>query len=183
MLEKFGRGFERVIFQLPDGLQEEYYIKKEQPTVAVFAVTDTNNVILVEQFRPGPKKVINELPGGFIDAGEMPRQAAERELFEETEYIGSFQHLLSFHDCAYSTRVRHYFLATDCQKKAPQKYTRQNKDAQKEDVRVVLTPFVDFQKTIFENPMTDVACALAALSMLLGSHSVLKKKKIQKAAS
>lgn len=176
VFEKFGRGLERVMFQLPDGSQDEYYIKKEQPTVAVFAVTDMNDVILVEQFRPGPKKVIRELPGGFIDAGETPRQAAERELFEETGYIGSFQYLFPFHDCAYSTRVRHCFLATGCQKKSSHTYTRQ-----KEDACIVFIPLVDFYKTIFQNPMTDVACALAALSVLSSSpFGIIKNKKPRK---
>ena len=37
------------------------------------AVLDQNNeIILAKQFRPGPKKILLELPGGMIDDNETP---------------------------------------------------------------------------------------------------------------
>jgi ADP-ribose pyrophosphatase len=56
--------------------------------VAVFAVTQDGRFPLVRQFRPASEMVTLELPGGHVDPGESPQQAAERELREETGYVG-----------------------------------------------------------------------------------------------
>jgi ADP-ribose pyrophosphatase len=59
--------------------------------VAVLAVTDADELILVEQPRPAVGKRVIELPAGLVgdlaaDPNEDPALAAERELFEETGY-------------------------------------------------------------------------------------------------
>lgn len=45
-------------------------------------------IILQKQFRPPINKVTIEVPAGLIDAGETAEQCAERELKEETGYVG-----------------------------------------------------------------------------------------------
>ena len=59
--------------------------------VAVIAITDDRQLVLVEQKRPAFQKYVIELPAGL--AGDIPYQedepftaAATRELFEETGY-------------------------------------------------------------------------------------------------
>lgn len=59
--------------------------------VAVVAITDDQQLVLVEQKRPALQKSVIELPAGL--AGDIPYQedepltaAANRELFEETGY-------------------------------------------------------------------------------------------------
>lgn len=59
--------------------------------VAVIAITDDRQLVLVEQKRPALQKYVIELPAGL--AGDIPYQedeplvaAATRELFEETGY-------------------------------------------------------------------------------------------------
>lgn len=56
--------------------------------VNVIALTADQRVVLVRQFRAGASRVCLEIPGGMIDPGEDPREAAARELAEETGYTG-----------------------------------------------------------------------------------------------
>jgi 8-oxo-dGTP pyrophosphatase MutT (NUDIX family) len=52
----------------------------------VVAVTPADEVVLVWQYRFGTDALSLEIPGGVIDPGESPLEAATRELFEETGY-------------------------------------------------------------------------------------------------
>jgi ADP-ribose pyrophosphatase len=44
--------------------------------------------IIILQYRPPVDAICVEFPAGLIDAGETPEEAAERELKEETGYVG-----------------------------------------------------------------------------------------------
>ncbi len=52
----------------------------------VVAITAQHEVVLVWQYRFGTDALSLEIPGGVIDANESPREAARRELREETGY-------------------------------------------------------------------------------------------------
>ncbi len=52
----------------------------------VVAVTPDDRVVLVWQYRFGTDALSLEIPGGVIDPGEAPEDAARRELREETGY-------------------------------------------------------------------------------------------------
>lgn len=110
------RRYLRRVFRRQDGRVEVCEVKHERPVVCVLALTREGNVVLVRQFRPGPESVLLELPGGGIERGEMPIQAIRRELLEETGYEGTLVAVGTGLSCAYSTRVRHHFVATNCRK-------------------------------------------------------------------
>lgn len=72
--------------EFADGSTFEYVYLKSRGTVAVAAFTEDNKMILTRQYRHPLGKVVYDIPGGAIEAGETPLQAALRELEEETGY-------------------------------------------------------------------------------------------------
>jgi ADP-ribose pyrophosphatase len=57
--------------------------------VAIVAVTDDKEVLLIRQFRPPVNGYVIEFPAGLNDRGDTLEEAAERELLEETGYSAS----------------------------------------------------------------------------------------------
>jgi 8-oxo-dGTP pyrophosphatase MutT (NUDIX family) len=56
------------------------------PWVNVVALTGERRLVVVRQYRFGNGSVTTEIPGGVVDPGEAPEDAARRELREETGY-------------------------------------------------------------------------------------------------
>lgn len=67
------------------GITLEYLNKSDAICFVLFNETK-EKVILVKQYRPGPKDYTLEICAGLIDPGENPIEAAFRELREETGY-------------------------------------------------------------------------------------------------
>lgn len=67
--------------------------------VCVLAVTATNKIVLVKQYRKAIEKVSYEIPAGKLEIGENtdPEAAALRELEEETAYSGKLRLLYDFY--------------------------------------------------------------------------------------
>jgi ADP-ribose pyrophosphatase len=61
----------------------------------VVAVTDDGRVVMVWQYRFGTDEMSLEVPGGVVDPGESPEEAARRELREETGFEAESFELLS----------------------------------------------------------------------------------------
>jgi len=158
--QKYSRKIEKVMFRLPDGKESDFYIKKEGPAVAVLALTKENEVILVHQFRPGPKKTLDELPGGYIDVNETPEEAGLRELREETGYTGKAHFVTMVLDCAYSTMERQCVVITDCEKVSGQKLDST------EFAEVVLMSLDEFRALLKSGQMTDVEVGYIGLDYL-----------------
>ena len=56
--------------------------------VAVAAITENNEILLVRQFRYPYKEVLSEIPAGKLEKGEDPFDAVKREQMEETGTFG-----------------------------------------------------------------------------------------------
>jgi ADP-ribose pyrophosphatase len=85
----------QILSETPPGGGEPHYAIRGKDFVVIVAVTLTNQILLVRQFRPAVGTVTLELPAGHIDPGETPEQAARRELIEETGHTAKTFKLLA----------------------------------------------------------------------------------------
>ena len=103
--------------ELPDGRTAGRDVVKHPGAVAVIAITEDNELILVHQFRKPVEAVTLEIPAGVPKPGEDGARAAKRELEEETGFRAAkvekvFEGYVS---PGYSNEVLQYYWATDLQ--------------------------------------------------------------------
>lgn len=104
--------------QLPDGqVIEKWLISEAQDVVMIFAVTESDGAIFVEQYKHGMRSLSLDLSAGYVDASDTsPLSAAQRELEEETGYVSAtWTCLASLVVSPNRSKARiHYYLATGC---------------------------------------------------------------------
>lgn len=75
--------------KLPDGkVNPEYYVLEYPDWVSVIAITTDGQFVVERQYRHGLGETHFELPAGVCEKGELPIDAARRELLEETGFGG-----------------------------------------------------------------------------------------------
>jgi ADP-ribose pyrophosphatase len=147
-------------YEMPNGKVAYFDMTGGTNGVSVFALTKENKVLVVTQFRPGPCGLTVELPGGGMDKGEGPLEAAARELLEETGYAGAKPVLLGHSQHPYSLHKSFSVLITDCEKVADQ-----NLD-ETEDVEVGDIDLDVYIEHIMDSSYSDTATVYRALSRL-----------------
>lgn len=101
--------------QMPDGRKTTREIVEHSECIAVVAVDEKDNVLLVKQYRTPVEKELLEIPAGGIDAGEKPEEAVRREMQEETGFLPrKLVRLGGFYSApGFCTEYLHLYLATD----------------------------------------------------------------------
>lgn len=102
-------------FLLPNGKTNDYDILDDNIFASIVPITMDNEVLMVEEFRPGPERKLLAFPAGYIHKDEPPAEAAKRELMEETGYQAKHIELLKEVPGPYSHIIKYSFLATGCQ--------------------------------------------------------------------
>ena len=131
--------------------------------IAVVAVDDADNILLVRQFRTPVNRVLLEIPAGGIEDGEHPEDCLRRELQEETGYLpGKIQRLGGFYAApGYCSEYLHVFLATDL---SESRLIAEDTD----EIEVVRVPAAEIMAMIDSGEICD-AKSIAGLLKYIGS--------------
>ena len=129
--------------------------------IAVVALDEQGNVLLVRQFRHAVDKFLLEIPAGGIDPGEGPMDSVRRELQEEIGYFPrKIDKLGGFYATpGYGTEYLHCFLATDL---VPARLVAEDTD----NIELVRVPRDKIPRLIASGEICD-AKSIAALLMFL----------------
>jgi len=143
----------------PAQAEGDFIVCESADWVLVIAITADGDVVFVRQYRHGLRQVVLELPGGVIDPGESPEEAAVRELQEETGYAaGSVRHLgRLMPNPALNDAHCHVVLAEGCWLGGGQDFDPF------EQIEVVLHPLADVPELIQSGRLSH-ALAIAALA-------------------
>lgn len=156
-------------FRMPDGSEAVFTVTGDAGHLAVacVALTSRETVVLAEQYRPGPERLMMELPGGRVEPGESLAGGAARELVEETGYVpGELTYLGEMRYDAYFGGVRHYFLATGCEPRREQELDPT------EFITVHEVALGDLVTLAMTGAMTDPGGVLLALPYLMSDPGV-----------
>lgn len=159
-------GFRTVVrkkFRLNDGKTMTADVTSPEGNAAagIIALTQDGKVVIARQFRCGPEEIMDEIPGGLVDPGETPEQAAKRELIEEAGFeAGEVEYLGKAHVNAWDNMVHHYFLAKNCFR------VSSNNPEEYEEIEVDQIPIAQFIDNAMHARMTDVQAVLLAYDKL-----------------
>jgi 8-oxo-dGDP phosphatase len=102
----------QVDVELPDGERFWHHVVRLHKAAMMALVDDRERVLLMWRHRFVQDRWGWELPGGLIDEGEEPVEAAVRELEEETGYrAGRVEHLVTFEPMVGMVASEHWVFA------------------------------------------------------------------------
>jgi ADP-ribose pyrophosphatase len=135
----------------PTGSTMQVDVVEHSGAVAIVAIDENDNLLLVHQYRHPAGKTLLELPAGTLDNDEDPEDCARRESREEIGHEPGELVLLGAGYMApgYSTELIYFFLARDL-KPAP---LPQDED---EDIQVKRIPHNEMGTWIASGEIADV---------------------------
>jgi ADP-ribose pyrophosphatase len=115
------RVFDGILFDLYqweqkqyDGSIATYECALRQDSVSVIAFQDPDTIILTKQEQPNRAEPFFDVPGGRIEKGETPEEAARREFLEETGIrVGRLKPFKTIPLTGSTRFTLYYFIGTD----------------------------------------------------------------------
>ena len=101
--------------ELPNGQKGRREVVRHGAAVAIVALDEEQNIIMVRQYRYATEQLMLEIPAGLIEADEDPLAAAQRELEEETGLRAHVWEELSrfYSSPGFCDELIYLYLATD----------------------------------------------------------------------
>jgi ADP-ribose pyrophosphatase len=107
--------------QLPDGrIIPDWPMIQTRDYVNALVLNESGQIMILKGYKHGHGRSSWQVLGGYLEPGEDPEQAVQRELLEETGYQSDqWQHLGSFTiDANRHVGTGHFFLARDARRVA-----------------------------------------------------------------
>ncbi|MFB9136626.1 NUDIX hydrolase [Vibrio olivae] len=143
--------------ELPNGQNITHTTIVHPGAAVILPITQSGDILLINQYRPSLKKWLLELPAGTIEENETPEVCAQRELEEETGYqAGRFTSLGQVTPLAgFCDEIQHLFVANDLA-------LRNQRQCDDDEVIEVLTLSVEeLEQKIIDGEISDtktIAC-------------------------
>ncbi len=145
--------------ELPTGQTIRHTTIQHPGAAVILPITDSGEIVLVNQFRPSLDKWLLELPAGTREGNETPLTCAQRELEEETGFsaktfisLGQVTPLAGFCD-----EIQYLFVAKQLAK------TNRYECDEDEVIEVVTLSLKTLEEKIIDGTITD-AKTIACLS-------------------
>ncbi|MDQ2797301.1 MAG: NUDIX hydrolase [Actinomycetota bacterium] len=155
---------------MPDGSTANREVIEHPGAVAVVALDDAGNVVLVNQYRHPVGARLDELPAGLLDvAGEPALDAAKRELAEEAGLSAAAWHvLLDLHSSpGISNEAIRVFLARGLAPASANGFIREHEEAA---MRVAREPLAEAVRRVLTGAITN-SIAVAGLLAAMHGHA------------
>jgi ADP-ribose pyrophosphatase len=148
-------------FSAPDGTEFTRDIVRHPGAVAVVAVTDNGDVLLVRQYRGAVDRELLEIPAGTRDVdGEPPEETARRELREEVGVHARRMTLLGtmFNSPGFCDELTYLYLATELDAGTTSRH-----GVEEEQMEVVAVPLTEFDGLVATGELIDAQTILGLL--------------------
>lgn len=150
---------------LPDGNHSKREVVVHPGAVAIVAVNEKEEIILIKQFRHPVGQILWEIPAGKLEKGEDPDSCARRELAEETGFGATkWQKLSTFYTTpGFCDEIMYVYLATEL-------YIDQQSTDDDEFIEVHRIPFAEALQKIKSGDIRD-AKSIAGILLAAGNFS------------